>query len=1086
MDFGSLPPVLARAVDRACDDFEAAWGAGAEPRIEDYLGRVPDLGRPALLRALLATELELRHGRGERPDPRDYRARFPDNDEVVVAALGDATPIRRRPVPVPPPQDSVATGLLLGLLAFQNDFIDRDALLSALGTWVTCKATPLGSILVDRGALDADTRAVLEALARKHLEAHGGDPQRSLAGLGAVDSLREDLGRIPDGGVQETVRHLPAPRRDGAGAVATLDRAPAAAGDRFRILRPHAQGGLGEVFLAADTELHREVALKEIRPSHADDPTSRARFVLEAEVTGNLEHPGIVPVYALGYHGDGRPYYAMRFVKGDSLKEALGRFHADEAPKKEPGRRSLELRKLLRRFIDVCNAVAYAHSRGVLHRDLKPGNIMLGPFGETLVVDWGLAKVVGRSDPDPGAGEATLRPPSGSGLTPTVPGEACGTPAYMSPEQAAGRLDDLGPASDVYSLGAVLYHLLTGRAPFEGDAGVVPRAAERGAFPPPRALDRSIDPALEAVGLKAMAPEPADRYATPRALAEDVERWLADEPVSAWREPRSVRARRWLGRHRTRVAAGMAALAVALAGLTAVLVVQAESNRRLRAANSALLVSKAQMDSAQAGEARALQRARLRFALALEAVRRQHSGASEDVLLKEPQLEGLRRSLLGSALEFYRQLQGLLEDDPDPEARAELAGAYVAVGRITSEIGSKTDALEALRRSLELHEALAQAHPAEPKYRDGSAGALAALGGLLGEMGRRDEAVAALEQALRLWEPLAATDPAPGRLRRRMAQAHQQIGVIRIEDRPIEGLGPLLRARAIWGSLIAADPADARSLASLASVDHSLGHLQQAINQPEEAVRSYREGIGLAERALRSTPGSFQDENLLAKLHIGLGAVFTSLGRAAEAQASCRRALEILESLVRTNPTSTSYRHSLAMAYNNVGYDLSMSGRTVEASRTLERALTVLEKLAAENPGVARYVTDLAVLHCNLGGLHRKDGRPIEALSSLRRGLASLGRGPRLEAWGCYLQACLLAQCAGLAAESPGAFSDEDRAWLAGSGDRAMVALRRAIDAGFRMVARLRTEEDLAPLRSRSDFQVLLFDLDFPSDPFAR
>src|SRR5262249_24767353 len=150
-----------------------------------------------------------------------------------------------------------------------------------------------------------------------------------------------------------------------------------------------------------------------------------------------------------------------------------------------------------------------------------------------------------------------------------------------------------------------------------------------------------------------------------------------------------------------------------------------------------------------------------------------------------------------------------------------------------------------------------------------------------------------------------------GRLRRRMAWAHQQIGVIRTTDRPIEGLGPLLRAREIWGSLVAADPADARALASLASVYHSLGHLQQAINQPEEAVRSYREGIDFAERALRSAPQSSQDANLLAKLQIGLGVVCTSLGRADEAQAACRRALEILEALVRTNPTSTSYRHSL-------------------------------------------------------------------------------------------------------------------------------------------------------------------------------
>src|SRR5262249_51987048 len=150
-------------------------------------------------------------------------------------------------------------------------------------------------------------------------------------------------------------------------------------GGRFRVLRPHAQGGLGEVFVAEDTELHREVALKAIRPSYAHDPQSRTRFVLEAEVTGGLEHPGGVPVYGLGTYSDGQPYYAMRFVRGDSLKEAIRKYHEAEGRGRDPGERALALRELLGRFVDVCNAVAYAHSRGVLHRDLKPGNVMLGP-----------------------------------------------------------------------------------------------------------------------------------------------------------------------------------------------------------------------------------------------------------------------------------------------------------------------------------------------------------------------------------------------------------------------------------------------------------------------------------------------------------------------------------------------------------------------------------------------------------------------------------------------------------------------------------------------------------------------------------
>src|SRR5262249_53390320 len=190
---------------------------------------------------------------------------------------------------------------------------------------------------------------------------------------------------------------------------------------------------------------------------------------VEGESSGGLEHPGVVPVYGLGQYADGRPFYAMRFIRGDSLKDAIQRFHEAERPGRDPGERRLAFRELLGRFVDVCNAVAYAHSRGVLHRDLKPGNVMLGKYRETLVVDWGLAKVVARDVPagGDGTGEATLRPSSGSGMAETLYGSAVGTPAYMSPEQAVGRLDQLGPATDGYGVGATLYTGRTGRAPVE-------------------------------------------------------------------------------------------------------------------------------------------------------------------------------------------------------------------------------------------------------------------------------------------------------------------------------------------------------------------------------------------------------------------------------------------------------------------------------------------------------------------------------------------------------------------------------------------------------------------------------------------
>ena len=233
---------------------------------------------------------------------------------------------------------------------------------------------------------------------------------------------------------------------------------------RFRLLRPHARGGLGEVFVAVDTELNREVALKQIHDRHADDPQPAAvpdgggDHRRAGAPRASSPSTGSAPIRAAGPLRDAVHHAETASGKRSSSSTPIS------ARRGDPGQRALDLRQLLRRFVDVCNAVAYAHSRGVLHRDLKPGNVMVGPYGETLVVDWGLAKPIGRSETQCPRPETTLLPASGSGSAATLTGSALGTPAYMSPEQAVGDLDRLGPRSDVYSLGATLYCLLTGKA----------------------------------------------------------------------------------------------------------------------------------------------------------------------------------------------------------------------------------------------------------------------------------------------------------------------------------------------------------------------------------------------------------------------------------------------------------------------------------------------------------------------------------------------------------------------------------------------------------------------------------------------
>ena len=319
----------------------------------------------------------------------------------------------------------------------------------------------------------------------------------------------------------------------------------------------------------------------------------------------------------------------MRFIKGDSLAAAIERFHSPDTPNRGSSQSLLELRSLLRRFVDVCNAIAYAHSRGVLHRDLKPSNIMLGRFGETLVVDWGLAKATGSDVPTADQTHQPLIPHSGSGSTTTQVGTAIGTPAFMSPEQAEGRLDDLGPWSDVYSLGATLYQLLTGKPPFRGNVGDILRAVQEGNFARPRAVTPRIPRPLEAICLKAMARRSTNRYPTPLELAGDIEHWLADESVTAYREPMLATAHRWKCRHRTATTTTFALLLAAAVASTAGVIWIGRKNVEIQTQREAALLER--------------DRAEANFRMARDAVDKTLTAVSENDRLKETNFHELRQ-----------------------------------------------------------------------------------------------------------------------------------------------------------------------------------------------------------------------------------------------------------------------------------------------------------------------------------------------------------------------------------------------------------------------------------------------------------
>ena len=318
----------------------------------------------------------------------------------------------------------------------------------------------------------------------------------------------------------------------------------------FRIMEAFAEGGMGKISIARDLALQRDVALKELHDNVADGHGIRQRFVTEAEITGQLEHPGVVPIHALGIDDRGQPFYVMRLIEGQTLKTAIEHYHKACRP--------TQLRELLRRFVMVCHTMAYAHDRGVIHRDLKPANIMLGQFGETVVLDWGLAKPFknGQSEESTAGPVAQQQLAAHAGVT--ASGAVVGTPAYMPPEQAAGKgAALLGPASDVYSLGAILYKLLTGKSPYTGGStNEVLEKVKTAAPPKPCSVHRNVPRALEGICLKAMARQPEDRYRTATALAEEVQHWLDDEPVTAYTEHVAERIYRWSRKHKAAVVSG--------------------------------------------------------------------------------------------------------------------------------------------------------------------------------------------------------------------------------------------------------------------------------------------------------------------------------------------------------------------------------------------------------------------------------------------------------------------------------------------------------------------------------------------------
>jgi serine/threonine-protein kinase len=914
---------------------------------------------------------------------------------------------------------------------------------------------------------------------------------------------------------------------------------------RYRIIQPHAYGGLGEVFLARDGELGREVALKRIRPRRADDPLARRRFIAEAAVTARLEHPGIVPVHGLVEDADGRPAYAMRFIQGDTLADAIAKFHGPPIAdvKKSAGEiildaitgpaplrfDALEFRQLLARFVTVCNAIAFAHSKGIIHRDLKPANVMLGLFGETLVVDWGLAKDLSSGDSVVGVvTEGTSADDSA-----TQAGDILGTPSFMAPEQADGQ--PAGPAADVYGLGAILFTMLTGVAPVRGDTVEVLDRVRRGEVPSPRSVKPGVPRPLDAVCRKAMALQPGDRYDSALALAADVERWLADEPVSADREPLRERVRRWCRRHRTAVAASIVAVAASIVLLVTAVVGLTIANALISRQEAATAAAKNKAEEQR-------DRADRNLKLAAKAIDATANRISAHPKLQAGDFLDLRVELLTPLIPLFEELSRQTGDSPEVLFQRGISFGYL--GGLRRDMGQTAQAERDYREYVLTFERLSARDPGDANLRRRLAQGHSDLGNVLGDLNRWPEARAELETAVRLERELVAADPAArqvlavglnglaiaiqtterpaageplfrealGLVRTLLAQAPGDHTLITVCAGIENNLAILVRptrpaeAEALYRSLIdrrtklaAEVPTDRENRRQLVVGHFNLGNLLLAAKRIPEAEAEYRAMIGLAEKLVDEYESVPEYRSDLGRGLISLATVLANTNRQAEAVDVHRRTADLFAKLLTQFPNNAGYRRAAADNWYNLGLAYQDLNRPADAETAYRKAADDYGRLADDAPNDVRRTADVLETWATLGDLARSTGRLPEALGWYDKAVAKARGGPakalRLKRARLLIETGdpkrAVADARELAADptadgetldgaarvlalaAPKATAEKDE-----YADEAVKLLRRAHDAGrYRepgSAKKLNEDADFAALRSRADFQSLV------------